>query len=406
MKNIKTKAKLLDNSTKIDLCLSFRKVGIFNTVLDSFFSTVKKKRIHRKKYRDCFNCIVSNIIYNYRIDKLKFVSVGLNKEFFLKEANTSNIKYDIFIELFNWLEKEEFIIVHKGFNKPNYSRHTRMIGTEAFNSIFKYKKNINYQEEFKSTKPEIILKNRDKKSIKFKKSLLNEKRKKVVVDYNSHFKYNVISYKGKILPPPILYRIFNNSNFKLGGRFYGGYFQQLSKNNRKNIFINGNETVELDFNCLHINLLYNKINKTFKNDAYDLPTFPAKKFRKSIKLIVLIMINSRSLDHAKKSIQYGINTGKIKNLNPSLAIEEILVKHSLIKRFFFKDLGLKLQYRESLICENIVKIFLNRKHPITILPIHDGFICEKHNKNKLLRAMNSSFSKISNNHKIIIKEVI
>jgi hypothetical protein len=51
-------------------------------------------------------------------------------------------------------------------------------------------------------------------------------------------------------------RIFNNGSFEQGGRFYGGFWQNIPREYRKFIRINYKEIVELDYSGLHINMLY------------------------------------------------------------------------------------------------------------------------------------------------------
>ena len=50
-------------------------------------------------------------------------------------------------------------------------------------------------------------------------------------------------------------RIFNNGSWELGGRFYGGWWQQISKELRPDIMINDKPVVEIDFTAMHIALL-------------------------------------------------------------------------------------------------------------------------------------------------------
>ncbi|NMC61735.1 MAG: hypothetical protein GYA55_01060, partial [SAR324 cluster bacterium] len=56
-----------------------------------------------------------------------------------------------------------------------------------------------------------------------------------------------------------LYRIFNNSDFKQGGRFYGAPYQRIPGQIRKFLTINNEAVVELDFACLHPSMLYNRL---------------------------------------------------------------------------------------------------------------------------------------------------
>jgi hypothetical protein len=51
-------------------------------------------------------------------------------------------------------------------------------------------------------------------------------------------------------------RVFNNSKWDQGGRFYGGWWQRCPKDYRKKIKMDGVMTAEVDFSGLHIVLLY------------------------------------------------------------------------------------------------------------------------------------------------------
>ena len=53
-----------------------------------------------------------------------------------------------------------------------------------------------------------------------------------------------------------LHRVFKQSSFSLGGRFYGGWWQNIPSPYRADITINGTRTVEMDYPRLHPTLLY------------------------------------------------------------------------------------------------------------------------------------------------------
>ena len=53
-----------------------------------------------------------------------------------------------------------------------------------------------------------------------------------------------------------LYRVFNRGSFTLGGRFYGGWWQQVPGDAREHLTINGGPVVELDYAQLHPRILY------------------------------------------------------------------------------------------------------------------------------------------------------
>ena len=50
-------------------------------------------------------------------------------------------------------------------------------------------------------------------------------------------------------------RIFSRGDWGLNGRFYGGWWQQIGSEYRKQILINDTPTVEVDFKGLHIAIL-------------------------------------------------------------------------------------------------------------------------------------------------------
>src|SRR5262249_19588337 len=51
-----------------------------------------------------------------------------------------------------------------------------------------------------------------------------------------------------------LHRVFHRGDFQLGGRFYGGHWQNIG--DRESIAINGYQTTEIDYLAIHIRLLY------------------------------------------------------------------------------------------------------------------------------------------------------
>jgi hypothetical protein len=55
-----------------------------------------------------------------------------------------------------------------------------------------------------------------------------------------------------------LHRVFLDRRHKLdrGGRFYGAWYQNIPKEYRQHIMIDGAPTMELDYSALHPNLLY------------------------------------------------------------------------------------------------------------------------------------------------------
>jgi hypothetical protein len=68
----------------------------------------------------------------------------------------------------------------------------------------------------------------------------------------------------------LLWRVFNSGRFTLGGRFYGGWWQTAKLADRAHIMLDGEPTVEHDYEQLHPRLLYAISGKSLDGDAYTL----------------------------------------------------------------------------------------------------------------------------------------
>lgn len=65
-------------------------------------------------------------------------------------------------------------------------------------------------------------------------------------------------------------RIFNSTSFDIGGRFYGGWWQNIPSAYRGMITIDGKRTTEFDYGRLHPTMLYAQEGMTLSGDAYDI----------------------------------------------------------------------------------------------------------------------------------------
>lgn len=159
-----------------------------------------------------------------------------------------------------------------------------------------------------------------------------------------------------------LHRVFNNSSWEQGGRFYGGWWQNIPKEYRKYIEINHGQTTELDYSGHHIRILYAQEGLDPPDDPYDLDDYDRDKQ----KVAVLMMLNAYDLEKALKAMaREGIN-GARKLAN---ALTE---RHEPIKRHFFTGAGLGLMYQDSIIAEEVMLRMIQRGS--VMLPVHDSFI--------------------------------
>ncbi len=179
-----------------------------------------------------------------------------------------------------------------------------------------------------------------------------------------------------------LYRIFNE-DFTSGGRFYRGWWQNIPRELRQYITIDGEPCSELDYSGQHLLLLYGLEGDEYRwlkgldDDPYYLEAF-GEGVRDLLKRSVLILVNSADETEAIRAIRQKINYEF-----PYLAstdvyirslIEALTDKHPEIEDHLFSGRGGELQYQDSQIAEYVLKDMQARGQPV--LPVHDSFIVQ------------------------------
>ena len=175
-----------------------------------------------------------------------------------------------------------------------------------------------------------------------------------------------------------IHRVFNRNSWKMGGRFYGSEAQTLPKELRQHLVINGEATVELDFSAMHLRMLYHE--RGLKAPEGDLYAFGED--RRLNKVAALVVINCEpEQDEVKaisaafrddKELRSEFGDGILKHDFVRRLITDFKTAHPAIAGDFFSGCGLKLQYRDSLIMEGILKHFIGKEVPI--IPVHDSAI--------------------------------
>ena len=199
----------------------------------------------------------------------------------------------------------------------------------------------------------------------------------------------------------IVQRIFNNNSWEDGGRFYGGWWQRIPSGYRGGIHFSTMPTSELDFSGLHINLIYLLCKKDFpKSDPYDIHGIGIEGLnRQIVKIILLHIINAKSRESAVKSITMRINFDTTlyeyvsqNNLDYISFIDEILINHKPIKKYFFSGQGIKLQNFDAMMAEKVINHFTNLDIPV--LCIHDSFLIAADKTKDLNLVMTEKFEQV------------
>ena len=205
------------------------------------------------------------------------------------------------------------------------------------------------------------------------------------------------------------YRVFNDSSFELGGRFYGAWRVTLRKDVRGNITLNGEKTIELDYSSIGIHLLYSQENLNYydlngnNSDPYILKGIDPEE-REVNKKIITFALNMSPGDRHRKFV-YTVRK-KIKKTNDKrsiLGIKKLLnvptprevhkrlrifeEENVPIKHHLFTSVGTKLQFKDSCLAENVIERMVSMRIPVLV--IHDSFIVQYRNGKLLRRLMNN-----------------
>lgn len=158
-----------------------------------------------------------------------------------------------------------------------------------------------------------------------------------------------------------LHRVFNE-DFNHGGRFYGGWWQEIPKEFRKYIEINYKHTIELDYSGHHFRILYAKEGLSPPDDPYDIAGFD----RDTLKHLAVIMLNAKDRSAALKAAsKKGIKRA-------ATLAKALLSRHKPIAHHFYTGAGRSLQRLDSDIAEEVMLTMIDRG--ATILPVHDSFL--------------------------------
>lgn len=195
-----------------------------------------------------------------------------------------------------------------------------------------------------------------------------------------------------------LYRVFNSLDFDKGGRFYGGWWEGIPSEYRAKLLINGKRTEELDFGSLHPTILYAKHGLALPKDAYEISLRPTKfpkgksivDFRKVVKRAFNAMLNAEKRLHAPPRElalhEWGTKWGEL--------VKSIENQHAAIANEFFSGVGLRLQYEDSQIAEQLMIQFAQANGMVPLLPVHDSFICHHGYAEEVRKMMVMSFKEL------------
>ncbi len=239
----------------------------------------------------------------------------------------------------------------------------------------------------------------DKPKIKLEEKMKRRKSNKpVYVNISSHEKF--------------VRRIFNNSNWNDGGRFYGGWWLRVDGKHRKGIRFNNTPTVEIDYSSLHVILAYAHVGidywESTDKDPYDIPVRGVNNpehIRDIVKSFFLLSFNASDEKALYKAFRSELDYDKYPYSFPDEVLAELLENikqtHPKVAHMICSGAGLMLMNMDSRIAEYIIRDFVKTDTPI--LTVHDSFIVPIGEEDRLDNLMKEAFNEVTKKNKVKVK---
>lgn len=184
-------------------------------------------------------------------------------------------------------------------------------------------------------------------------------------------------------------RRLHNGAWDQGGRFYSGWWQQLSKDDRLKITIDGEAVVELDYGSLHPRLCYQLegIPLAADFDPYDVEGVPNDQ-RWVLKVLFMQLLNIKGKQRPQVPERAKGIYETVEDYQRIVRAMEAL--HAPIKGFFRQGpSSLRLQAIDSDMAEFVMERF-SRLGKV-VLPVHDSFIVAASDEEFLRQTMTDAY---------------
>jgi hypothetical protein len=187
-----------------------------------------------------------------------------------------------------------------------------------------------------------------------------------------------------------IYRVFNNGRLDEGGRLYGGFWQQLSGEEREeDILINGEHVVGPDYGQMAVSILYalEGVPMPLK-DAYTLEGW--EEYRDGVKTYINKLLHDDTGTPKVKASQFvGCRYRKVDTITEALR-KDVFKHHEPIAHHFNGSTSGRLFYEESNLLAHVLLELQNKD--ICALPVHDSVYVTLENKEETVKTMKFVFN--------------
>ena len=405
--------------------------GLVNDFLEDFKRFTKNKIRNKKRYFETFDMVLANLLLAHYESSQLLLSRQNGQH---KDNNPLGIDNRTITAITDYLAYRGLIDLHIGRSNASDKNSSWCIPLQPLVAILdRHDAKIRLHKKTQLA----VVRDGDKNPIpmytnRTKAVLLNKLGRPVAQHYQTWLSHTA-TLDGKYLLPWVR-RLFN-WNMNLGGRFYGHY-QQIPKEDRKRILIDGERTVELDYKAVHIALLYALEGLPLDADAYIING--RKDKRDTYKAICLTLVNTEKLASLQANVTRSANPkvkeahrtytakrqhyeyrralglkaaepikpkslqGFINNIPSGSNGGELLQKimehhHSIAHHFGTEQIGLRLQRLDS----ELIATALDKLQGIPCLPVHDSIRCKVSDMQLVTNALMDTFRELHGQNIIV-----
>lgn len=170
-------------------------------------------------------------------------------------------------------------------------------------------------------------------------------------------------------------------DFSTGGRFYAP-FQQLTKNERATITIDGRPTVELDIKSAQPRILYNMRGLASPVDCYQIDGIS----RDVAKQLMLVALNAKTREEAVRALCIDLKISRSEVLDYLGKLTEF---HKPISASFYSSAWRIVQYQDGELTNDILRASLASS--IAVLPVHDSYIVDSYKREQMLNIIKTAY---------------
>jgi len=384
------------------------------------------KKFHEKHYRAALNMLLANLLGAYRKNAHLLIPRRTSHHAD-RQKNPGKISARVLNALCEYMAKEaQLIAFHVGADNESWGACSWAVALPELIARYEQAKILLHPE-----RRHIEIRDDNKRFMRLprnrnKAAEINRLERPAKLHNQTWTKHQATLRGVYVLP--WLTRKFNLTT-DYGGRFYGNY-QNLPKEDRPLIRIDGQITVEHDYKAFDINLLYAFEGLQFVGDPYRIQGYD----RGTAKSATLRLLNFEEdkLPHFKASVtrsgdidvqrdyaEYTINRenyerlravglkadepykpkslkGFIPGIKPGTKGEQlffaIMDKHKAIAHHFCtKRIGLLLQKQGS----DVMACALTELARVPVLPVHDSIRCRRDDSKKVLDAMHNAYREVT-----------